>query len=226
MVRAWPVVIPWFRRLKASVTNTTTLTSSTAAASARSRPRSLRTRPARRVPGRRFTPAITASASAMVGTRSGWTKLTASTRRTPVANARSMSSILAWVDTTVDSSWRPSREATSTISTAFMDSLFRYGDIAAHITGLGPLGRRHLHNRFGPVVELGPQGPRHHRMLQVESPDIGQLQNLFITQLSPEGIEQTIGHPTSVEHQAIGICLLYTSDAADDLLCVDLGGRR
>ena len=25
---------------------------------------------------------------------------------------------------------------------------------------------------------------------------------------------------------AIGTCLLYTSDAADDLLCVDLGGRR
>ena len=24
----------------------------------------------------------------------------------------------------------------------------------------------------------------------------------------------------------MGICLLYTSDAADDLLCVDLGGRR
>src|SRR5450756_3160816 len=24
----------------------------------------------------------------------------------------------------------------------------------------------------------------------------------------------------------VGICLLYTSDAADDLLCVDLGGRR
>ena len=23
-----------------------------------------------------------------------------------------------------------------------------------------------------------------------------------------------------------GDCLLYTSDAADDLLCVDLGGRR
>ena len=23
-----------------------------------------------------------------------------------------------------------------------------------------------------------------------------------------------------------GTCLLYTSDAADDLLCVDLGGRR
>ena len=25
---------------------------------------------------------------------------------------------------------------------------------------------------------------------------------------------------------ATGTCLLYTSDAADDLLCVDLGGRR
>ena len=24
----------------------------------------------------------------------------------------------------------------------------------------------------------------------------------------------------------VKICLLYTSDAADDLLCVDLGGRR
>ena len=24
----------------------------------------------------------------------------------------------------------------------------------------------------------------------------------------------------------MNICLLYTSDAADDLLCVDLGGRR
>src|SRR5450756_829778 len=24
----------------------------------------------------------------------------------------------------------------------------------------------------------------------------------------------------------LGVCLLYTSDAADDLLCVDLGGRR
>ena len=25
---------------------------------------------------------------------------------------------------------------------------------------------------------------------------------------------------------ALAACLLYTSDAADDLLCVDLGGRR
>ena len=29
-----------------------------------------------------------------------------------------------------------------------------------------------------------------------------------------------------VELVPTGTCLLYTSDAADDLLCVDLGGRR
>src|SRR5450756_3183321 len=29
-----------------------------------------------------------------------------------------------------------------------------------------------------------------------------------------------------LQRQQCGYCLLYTSDAADDLLCVDLGGRR
>ena len=29
-----------------------------------------------------------------------------------------------------------------------------------------------------------------------------------------------------LEHIDLNACLLYTSDAADDLLCVDLGGRR
>ena len=29
-----------------------------------------------------------------------------------------------------------------------------------------------------------------------------------------------------IEYNALHACLLYTSDAADDLLCVDLGGRR
>ena len=36
---------------------------------------------------------------------------------------------------------------------------------------------------------------------------------------TPNGTMQCI-------HLFPGICLLYTSDAADDLLCVDLGGRR
>ena len=35
------------------------------------------------------------------------------------------------------------------------------------------------------------------------------------------------GHNATIVFAAPGyICLLYTSDAADDLLCVDLGGRR
>ena len=29
-----------------------------------------------------------------------------------------------------------------------------------------------------------------------------------------------------VSNHKESVCLLYTSDAADDLLCVDLGGRR
>src|SRR5450756_3236084 len=32
--------------------------------------------------------------------------------------------------------------------------------------------------------------------------------------------------PGGTWHFTHGTCLLYTSDAADDLLCVDLGGRR
>ena len=36
----------------------------------------------------------------------------------------------------------------------------------------------------------------------------------------------TVGNPLEVPPSGNHICLLYTSDAADDLLCVDLGGRR
>src|SRR5450756_2975467 len=34
------------------------------------------------------------------------------------------------------------------------------------------------------------------------------------------------GRPNHQVRRLHTICLLYTSDAADDLLCVDLGGRR
>ena len=40
--------------------------------------------------------------------------------------------------------------------------------------------------------------------------------NLASRHMAYEGVEVDQGGP----------CLLYTSDAADDLLCVDLGGRR
>ena len=35
-----------------------------------------------------------------------------------------------------------------------------------------------------------------------------------------------VGFQAAVEQGQDFPCLLYTSDAADDLLCVDLGGRR
>ena len=43
---------------------------------------------------------------------------------------------------------------------------------------------------------------------------------------SPKDVLQYGNGPTSHELPHGYTCLLYTSDAADDLLCVDLGGRR
>src|SRR5450756_3251500 len=41
----------------------------------------------------------------------------------------------------------------------------------------------------------------------------------------PEGIPR-LEERLNFMREPINTCLLYTSDAADDLLCVDLGGRR
>src|SRR5450756_1041173 len=41
-----------------------------------------------------------------------------------------------------------------------------------------------------------------------------------------DDVESKLGLQPADEGAANGNCLLYTSDAADDLLCVDLGGRR
>ena len=39
-------------------------------------------------------------------------------------------------------------------------------------------------------------------------------------------LEKQPGDDFGMIHALLERCLLYTSDAADDLLCVDLGGRR
>ena len=44
--------------------------------------------------------------------------------------------------------------------------------------------------------------------------------------LNQEQIEEKRNAPQAVKEKDSGSCLLYTSDAADDLLCVDLGGSR
>ena len=40
------------------------------------------------------------------------------------------------------------------------------------------------------------------------------------------GAENVLEYHANVSFDQQGACLLYTSDAADELLCVDLGGRR
>src|SRR5450756_772465 len=53
------------------------------------------------------------------------------------------------------------------------------------------------------------------------------------TRARPRALLGTLGHGNIIDGiartypplRATGSCLLYTSDAADDLLCVDLGGR-
>ena len=44
--------------------------------------------------------------------------------------------------------------------------------------------------------------------------------------LDPELVGEVFSAIKSLAAEGMTICLLYTSDAADDLLCVDLGGRR
>ena len=60
-----------------------------------------------------------------------------------------------------------------------------------------------VYKRQGLFLEEGPRRP--------------QLQ-------SKSGVEHVRRRESIVD--VLGACLLYTSDAADDLLCVDLGGRR
>src|SRR5680860_1898704 len=44
--------------------------------------------------------------------------------------------------------------------------------------------------------------------------------------ITRDGGATVIGALTTLKEVQNSTCLLYTSDAADDLLCVDLGGRR
>src|SRR5450756_2896428 len=55
---------------------------------------------------------------------------------------------------------------------------------------------------------------------------VRRLQNVFVTISHELSQEYREFERTSTVAANAYICLLYTSDAADDLLCVDLGGRR
>ena len=110
---------PWLRWLKLSVAAMAMPTSAQPAACARSKPLRLSTSPMKRASrASGASAASTASASAICGTRLGFTKLATSMRRSPAATRRRMNSTLVAVGSTCDSLCRPSRGPTSTISMA------------------------------------------------------------------------------------------------------------
>src|SRR5450756_2666286 len=88
------------------------------------------------------------------------------------------------------------------------DLLLHLADAEIHdATGLGVIvGAHHRARRAGRRLVLVDVSPRLDRILRAS-----RLHRV-LTRGSGEGVAT--------------VCLLYTSDAADDLLCVDLGGRR
>src|SRR5665213_3589172 len=71
-------------------------------------------------------------------------------------------------------------------------------------------------------VQTTVSGVSKHGDRRSESP--GMMGTLAIPE-QPKGIRAGHGGPPATSRMDRS-CLLYTSDAADDLLCVDLGGRR
>ena len=63
---------------------------------------------------------------------------------------------------------------------------------------------------------------------QVLAAHKANVETLFgLTAKAFEGVEKLVELNLQVAKTTLSeACLLYTSDAADDLLCVDLGGRR
>jgi len=59
-----------------------------------------------------------------------------------------------------------------------------------------------------------------------KEPDQEYIERQDILEKSKGIFAKTSDFQTGIPLTQLLICLLYTSDAADDLLCVDLGGRR
>src|SRR5428012_2192 len=79
-------------------------------------------------------------------------------------------------------------------------------------------GARHPSCRAaGPGAEISKEG-------FAETPCRGVAD--FLEQRIMAGAPFLQAHHQPLMDRGRNLCLLYTSDAADDLLCVDLGGRR
>src|SRR5680860_1891712 len=91
-------------------------------------------------------------------------------------------------------------------------------DTKRHDNYLASISLPHASNGTGMMGVAGSQG----KGMPAKS-----VQNILRNRpIFPPTGHQVLGYPTFKKSGRFHDCLLYTSDAADDLLCVDLGGRR
>src|SRR5450756_932608 len=85
-------------------------------------------------------------------------------------------------------------------------------------------GQVHYSSRYAARARRGgqPHPPDPFRRPVGRWCEIGTMTTMAMNVRLTEEAERVL---TALSEQD-GVCLLYTSDAADDLLCVDLGGRR
>src|SRR5580698_3081982 len=94
---------------------------------------------------------------------------------------------------------RPRRSPPSTGSSSGRNRSRRgQADVTPDIAGRVHTFHHDFDDRLGTVVEFRPQGPGHHRMLEIEGGDIGELEDLLVTQLCAQGLEEPVGYPTTV----------------------------
>src|SRR5680860_1918625 len=84
-------------------------------------------------------------------------------------------------------------------------------EVAENVESMEALALVGIHRRG---VEIAQRLAVHLEEAYGSRPDTGAIDITFYR----DDVDTRSGKP--------GYCLLYTSDAADDLLCVDLGGRR
>ena len=85
----------------------------------------------------------------------------------------------------------------------------------------------HMEEYFFFQAEDGIRAAQESRGLgDVYKRQVSEQATFFIIEGLNISLYQLICAACSCHSQGFQYCLLYTSDAADDLLCVDLGGRR
>src|SRR5450756_386193 len=92
-----------------------------------------------------------------------------------------------------------------------------------------PAGHRPLHRRMTTRQAFAPDDGVKRRGHVPAPPRIAAARRGVVRggeRLEARGVADLLERREERDGEAVGTCLLYTSDAADDLLCVDLGGRR